>query len=134
MMNLSIKAPNTALLLTCLTRAQKLLEEGTDLVLGAKLSYGDGSAVEVSSSPEGETAPVIAHAPLPEKPKRVKKVGLWSAFWATRVDWNFTHAALMKESGATEGACGSAISNALKAGRILERSPGLYTVVAGPPA
>ena len=129
MMNLTIKAPNTAVLLTCLARAQKLLEGGEIPVLGAKLSYGDESSLEVCDAPDGEIARVAAPAPIPEKGKRVKKVGLWSAFWATRVLWNFTHATLMKESGATEGACGSAISNALRAGRIQETQPGLYVVL-----
>lgn len=129
MMNLSIKAPNTAVLLACLARAQKLLEEGGETKIAlAKLSFADESTIEIYTEPEGiPFAPPTA--PIAEKAKRVLRVRSWSKFWEKHEGKTFVLDSLMIESGATRSACLSAISIAVNADVIRETSPGSYFVV-----
>lgn len=123
MVKLTIKSPSVQALRLALNRAAALVPDEDSSVVAAALSFADGSSIEVAAAQEASAPP-----PQPAKVKRVKKVGLWSKFWAEHQRWNFTSASLAAETGATASACASAISSALKTGWISEVTPGTYTV------
>ena len=130
MMNLSIKAPNTAVLLACLDRALKLFEESGEMKISlAKLSFADESAIEIYTEPEG--IPFAAPtAPIAEKAKRSVRVRSWAKFWASHPNFELDVASLMRESGATRSACLTAISIATNNGTLIPRGEDRFTVKA----